>query len=212
MPYDDSGWRNFGTYGANRSAENVRGGKALGRALEDALSRQITEGGIKSPVTSPRGLKARLNYLNSDAGVEAMRAAGITVKSRALNNWFAGKQKPNPANLELVDTAYWNLRTQRIMDNLGAFKQHLNRQGKGTAVEIHPINQDLVDEHARRPNLMGDQAIRTLPAVRYIWDEVVDAMEAGDEGKLEEIWDDIISELDSDWGAYTYVSYVGLGA
>ncbi|MPY60958.1 hypothetical protein [Streptomyces spongiae] len=212
MPYDDSGWRNFGTYGANRSAENVRGGKALGRALEDALSRQITEGGIKSPVTSPRGLKARLNYLNSDAGVEAMREAGITVKSRALNNWFAGTQKPNPANLELVDTAYWNLRTRRIRDNLGAFKQHLNNQGNGTAVEIHPINQAHVDEHARRPNLEGDQAIRTLPAVRYVWNDAIDAMKAGDEGKLEEIWDDIITDLDSDWGAYTYVSYIGLGA
>ncbi|NUK19813.1 hypothetical protein [Streptomyces lunaelactis] len=212
MPYDDSGWKNFGTYGANRSLENVRGGKALGRALEEALERQIIEGGIKSPVTTPRGLKARLKYLNSDAGVEAMREAGITVKSRALKNWFAGTQKPNPANLELVDTAYWALRTQRILDNLGAFKQHLNNQGKGTAVEIHPVNQDLVDEHARRPNLMGDQAHRTLPAVRYIWDDAVDAMEAGDEGKLEEIWDDIITELDSDWGAYTYVSYVGLGA
>lgn len=53
MPYDDSGWKNFGTYGANRSLENVRGGKALGRALEDALERQILEGGIKSPVTTP---------------------------------------------------------------------------------------------------------------------------------------------------------------
>ena len=212
MPYDDSGWKNFGTYGAKRSLENVRGGKALGRALEEALERQIIEGGIKSPVTTPRGLKARLKYLNSDAGVEAMREAGITVKPRALKNWFAGTQKPNPANLELVDTAYWALRTQRILDNLGAFKQHLNNQGKGTAVEIHPVNQDLVDEHARRPNLMGDQAHRTLPAVRYIWDDAVDAMEAGDEGKLEEIWDDIITELDSDWGAYTYVSYVGLGA
>ena len=212
MPYDDSGWKNFGTYGANRSLENVRGGKALGRALEEALERQIIDGGIKSPVTSPRGLKARLKYLNSDAGVEAMREAGITVKSRALKNWFAGKQKPSAANLELVDTAYWNLRTRRILDNLGAFKQHLNNQGKGTAVEIHPVDQSLADEHARRPNLEGEQAHRSLPAVRYIWDDAVDAMEAGDEGKLEEIWDDIITELDSDWGAYTYVSYVGLGA
>lgn len=212
MPYDDSGWKNFGTYGANRSAENVRGGKALGRALEEALERQILEGGIKSPVTSPRGLRARLKYLNSDAGVEAMREAGVTVKARALKNWFAGAQKPSAANLELVDTAYWNLRTRRVLDNLGAFKQHLNRQGKGTAVEIHPIDQSLVEEHAVRQNLIGEQAHRSLPAVRYIWDDAVDAMEAGDEGALEEIWDDIITELDSDWGAYTYVSYVGLGA
>ncbi|MFE9679763.1 hypothetical protein ACFYO5_37645 [Streptomyces sp. NPDC006259] len=212
MPYDNSGWRNFGEYGANRSAENVRGGKALGRAMEDALARMILEGGIKSPVTSARGLRARLNYLNSDAGHQALRDAGITVRPRTLKNWFAGTQHPNPANLELVDTAYWNLRTQRVLRNPGAFKQHLNNRGRGTAVEIHPVDQSLVDEHAVRRNLIGEQAVRTLPAVRYIWDEAVDAREAGDQGKLEEIWDDIISELDSDWGAYTYVSYVGLGA
>ncbi|MGW1496129.1 hypothetical protein [Streptomyces sp. NPDC002402] len=212
MPYDDSGWRNFGLYGANRSAENVRGGVALGRAMEEALSRQIREGGIRSPVTTPRGLHARLNYLHSDAGRQAMAEAGIDVKPRAMNNWFTGTQQPRPANLEKIDTAYWNLRAANVLRNPGAFKQHLNRRGRGTAVEIHPINQDLVDEDARRPNLVGDQGIRFLPAVRYIWDDAVDAMQAGDAGKLEEIWDDIISELDSEWGAYTYVSHVGLGA
>ncbi|MEU2358609.1 hypothetical protein ABZ599_37555 [Streptomyces misionensis] len=212
MPYDDSGWKNFGAYGANRSAGNVRGGVALGRALESALSRQILEGGIKSPVTSQRGLRARLNYLNNDAGIQAMRNAGITVRTRTMTNWFTGTQKPRPANLELIDTAYWNLRTQRILDNLGAFKQHLNNQGRGTAIEIYPIDQSLVDDHAVRQNLIGEQAVRNLPNVRYIWDEAVDAMKAGDAQKLEEIWDDIITELDSDWGAYTYVSYVGLGA
>jgi hypothetical protein len=35
---------------------------------------------------------------------------------------------------------------------------------------------------------------------------------AGDLDELERIWDDIIAELDSDWGAYTYVAHVGLGA
>ncbi|MFD0525989.1 hypothetical protein ACFQ1I_00040 [Kitasatospora arboriphila] len=40
----------------------------------------------------------------------------------------------------------------------------------------------------------------------------MDAMVAGDEAKLEEIWDDVIADLDSDWGAYTYVSHIGLGA
>ncbi|MFI1259043.1 hypothetical protein ACH4U6_35545 [Streptomyces netropsis] len=212
MPYDDSGWRNFGALGANLSPENVRGGRALGQAMEEALSRQIREGGIRSPVTTPRGLRARLNYLNSDAGRQALRTAGVTVRDRAMHNWFAGTQHPRPANLDRIDTAYWNLRAHNVLRNLGAFKQHLNNRGRGTPVEIHPINQDLVDDHARRRNLMGDQGIRALPAVRYIWDDAVDAMAAGDADKLEEIWDDVISDLDSDWGAYTYVSYVGLGA
>ena len=29
---------------------------------------------------------------------------------------------------------------------------------------------------------------------------------------MEDLWDDVIAELDSDWGAYTYVSYIGIGA
>ncbi|MEY9966926.1 hypothetical protein ABIA33_004991 [Streptacidiphilus sp. MAP12-16] len=33
-----------------------------------------------------------------------------------------------------------------------------------------------------------------------------------DLGTLDAVWDDIIAELDSDWGAYTYVAHIGLGA
>ncbi|WP_345680540.1 hypothetical protein [Yinghuangia aomiensis] len=47
------------------------------------------------------------------------------------------------------------------------------------------------------------------PQVRYAWD---DALVAGNEAALVGIWDDVIAELDSDWGAYTYVSHVGVGA
>ncbi|MFJ8752322.1 hypothetical protein ACIREO_23745 [Streptomyces sp. NPDC102441] len=212
MPYDDSGWRNFGRLGANLSPENVRGGVALGAAMEEALSRQIREGGIRSPVTTNRGLNARLNYLDSDAGRQAMADAGVDVTPRTMKKWFDGTQQPLPSNKEKIDTAYWGLRTDRFLNNLGAFKQHLNNRGRGTSIEIHPVNQDLVEENARRLNLIGDQAHRFLPNVRYIWDDAVDAMRDGDSGKLEEIWDDVIADLDSDWGAYTYVSYVGLGA
>ncbi|MFJ8473608.1 hypothetical protein [Kitasatospora sp. NPDC094011] len=74
-------------------------------------------------------------------------------------------------------------------------------------MEIHPVNQDLVDEPRRRDNLR----IRPLQ-VRYIWDDAVDALTTADADKLEEIWDDVISDLDSDYGAYQYVSHIGLGA
>jgi len=74
-------------------------------------------------------------------------------------------------------------------------------------MEIHPVNQQVVDEHARRNNLR----LRRLQ-VRYIWDTAVDALAAGSLDALEDVWDDVIAELDSDWGAYTYVSHIGLGA
>ncbi|MEU8759607.1 hypothetical protein [Streptomyces sp. NPDC048659] len=202
------GWKNFGKYGANLDPENRHGKIVLGRALEDALERMIIDGGIKSPVTTRRGLMARMNYLtNTQGGAQAMADAGITAVPKTINAWTKGTQNPLPANVEAIDTAYWNLRAHNVLNNPGAFKQHLNNAGKGTRVEIHPINQDVVLEPRRRDNLR----IRILQ-VRYVWDDAVDAMVAGDIGKLEEIWDDIIADLDSDWGAYTYVRHIGLGA
>ncbi|WP_331730055.1 hypothetical protein OHV05_35495 (plasmid) [Kitasatospora sp. NBC_00070] len=93
------------------------------------------------------------------------------------------------------------------MLNSGAFKQHLNRAGRGSKIEIHSINQQVVGENRRRDNLR----VRSFQ-VCYVWDDAVDALTAGDAGRLAEIWEDIISELDSDYGAYLYVSHVGLGA
>ncbi|MDH6130359.1 hypothetical protein [Kitasatospora sp. GP82] len=202
------GWKNFGKYGAGRDSGNVHGKVALGQALEDALERMIVEGGIKSPPTSRRGLAARMRYLTTTkGGAQALADAGVAATPATIRAWAKGTRRPRPANLEAIDTAYWNLRARNVLANPGAFKQHLNNAGRGTKVEIHPINQNVVDEPRRRDNLR----IRPLQ-VRYVWDDAVDAMTTGDLDKLEELWDDIISDLDSDWGAYTYVSHIGLGA
>jgi hypothetical protein len=202
------GWKNFGKYGANRDPGNIHGKYALGRALEDALERMIIHGGIRSPASTRRGLMARMNYLTTTGGgAQAMAEAGITATRPTIRAWTKGTQHPRPENQEAIDTAYWNLRATNILNNPGALKQHLNRGGHGTEVEIHPINQDVVEAPRRRSNLR----VRRFQ-VRYIWDDAVDAFVAGDVAGLEEIWDDIIGELDSDWGAYTYVSHIGLGA
>ncbi|WP_082558177.1 hypothetical protein [Kitasatospora sp. MBT66] len=202
------GWKNFGKYGAAGDPGNVHGKIALGAALEDALERMIVEGGIKSPVTTRRGMKARVRYLTSvSGGPAAMAEAGITAVPDTVKAWAKGKQMPRPENLEKIDTAYWNLRAANIMSNPGPFKQHLDNGGKGTRVEIHPINQAPVLPSRRRDNLR----VRKVQ-VRYVWGAAVDAMVAGDTSELAKVWDDIISGLDSDWGAYLYVSHVGLGA
>jgi hypothetical protein len=203
-----NGWKNFGAYGADRDPGNVHGKTALGRALEDVLERMIIDGGIKSAATTRRGLTARMRYLTTtQGGAQAMADAGITASRATIRAWTTGRQRPRPDNLEAIDTAYWNLRATNVLTNPSGLKQHLNRAGQGTRVEIHPINQDVVDEHARRNNLR----VRRI-RVRYVWDAAVDALAAGDVDELEQIWDDIIADLDSDWGAYTYVGYVGLGA
>ena len=202
------GWKNFGAYGAGRDPGNVHGAVALARALEDALERMILDGGIRSPATTRRGLMARMNYLtHTQGGAQALADAGVTAHPSTLRAWTRGRQSPRPANLEAIDTAYWNLRAANVLASPAALKQHLNRGKQGTKMEIHPVDQTLVDEHARRNNLR----VRKLQ-VRYIWDTAVDALADGNLGALEDVWDDVIAELDSDWGAYTYVAHIGLGA
>lgn len=202
------GWKNFNHYGAGRDPGNIHGREALGRALEDALERMIIDGGIKSPASTRRGITARMRYLTTTSGgAQAMAEAGITATRPTLRAWTRGTRRPRPENAEAIDTAYWNLRAANVRFNPGAFKQHLNRGGRGTQVEIRPVDQTLVDDHARRDNL----ELRRVQ-VRYVWDAAVDAMFAADLAELEQIWDDIIADLDSDWGAYTYVSHIGLGA
>ncbi|MET7931548.1 hypothetical protein ABZT43_48630 [Streptomyces sp. NPDC005349] len=48
--------------------------------------------------------------------------------------------------------------------------------------------------------------------VRYLWSDLVDAWADQDQNAIDEIWDDIITDLDSDYAAYAYVSSVGIGA
>jgi hypothetical protein len=202
------GWRRFGYYGAAGDPGNVHGKIALARALEDALERMILDGGIKSPATTRRGITARMRYLTRhQGGPQALADAGVTATPATLRAWTKGTRRPRPANADAIDTAYWNLRAHNVLANPGALKQHLNRGGRGTTVEIHPINQDPVTPSRRRDNL----GIRRLQ-VRYIWDDAVDALIAHDLAALDEIWDDVIADLDTDWAAYTYVSHIGLGA
>jgi hypothetical protein len=102
----------------------------------------------------------------------------------------------------------WNLRAAKALAGPGALKQHLSCGAQGIKMEIHPIGQILVDDHARRNNLR----VRKLLQARHIWDAAVDAVIEGNPGALEDVWDDVIAELDSGWGACTCVSHIGLGA
>ncbi|MEY2233113.1 MULTISPECIES: hypothetical protein [Streptomyces] len=71
---------------------------------------------------------------------------------------------------------------------------------------IYPVDQSHVDAKYSRP--LSDRSI----TVRYIWPDLVSAWAARDEAMVDEIWDDVITDLDSDYAAYAYVSSVGIGA
>ncbi|MFB7764213.1 transcriptional regulator [Streptomyces xiamenensis] len=186
----DSG---FGVFGAR----GVEGWVALGREMD----RQVT--GIKSPVDSARGLSARLRYLtNSAAGMEAMRRAGITARQRTIDAWVSKQQRPRRANLERIDSAYWDLRRR----NLGV-EWARKLAARGTRIEIHPVNQADV-----RTGRDRDLAVRRVTVRGHrIWDDIIQAWIAGDSEMLDVVWDEIITDLGSDYDSYSYVSGVGFG-
>ncbi|MEU5609723.1 transcriptional regulator [Streptomyces sparsogenes] len=189
-------WRDLGAF----RARGVHGGVALAEGID----RMVT--GIESPVDSERGLAARLRYLTaSDAGYEAMDRAGIHVRPRTLIAWLAGEQTPSKANLSRLDAAYWDLRRRNVVADL---KRRLNNRGRGTRIEIDPVDQSRVQHRHQR-----DLQTRNINVRGAVWDRAVDAWIAHDTQELEAIWDDIIqSTLGTDWDAYTHVSSIGWAA
>ncbi|MGC0335530.1 hypothetical protein RKD20_000564 [Streptomyces sp. SLBN-8D4] len=82
----------------------------------------------------------------------------------------------------------------------------LTREGRGTRVEFHPLNQSQVPRTRQRA-----VEYRTLN-VRH-WDRVVQAWAAGDDAALDEAWvNDVVVDLGSQWGEYEFVTAIGFAA
>ncbi|MFD7719016.1 hypothetical protein [Streptomyces sp. NPDC059814] len=178
-------------------------GMSGAQALAAELDRIAREGAIASPVTTNRGLSARLRYLNTRPGREVLAAHGIS--TRLLRSWERGA-RPSAPKLDAIDQAYQERRRDNVLRS-GALRRLLDNDGRGRRIEIYPVDQTAVDEKYRRPDLSE----RSVQA-RYVWDDMVDAWGEGDLDTLDEIWDDIITDLDSDYAAYAYVGSIGIGA
>ncbi|MCX5115236.1 transcriptional regulator [Streptomyces sp. NBC_00378] len=184
----------FGKFGAR----GIKGSDAVIQQLDDLA------GGIVTPVTAKRGLLARLHYLTkTDHSLAAAKDAGLTVTDRTLQAWLEGTRRPSKANLERIDAAYRTVRRRNVARHLLA---RLNHEGRGTRVEIHPLNQSQV----ARP-LQRVVEYRTMNVRR--WDRIVEAWAAGDVQRLDEQWTtDVLPDLGSQWGQYEYVTNIGFAA
>ena len=183
----------FGKHGAR----GIKGFEAVARQL-DALA-----GYIATPVTVRRGLLARLHYLTrSDHARQAARAAGLTVTDRTLRAWLAGTRTPSRRNLAAIEQAYRTVRRENVARYLTA---RLNREGRGTRVEIHPLNQSQVDRPRQRA-----VEFRSMNVPR--WDRIVAAWAADDDQELDDAWVDQVVDLGSQWGQYEYVTNIGFAA
>ncbi|MYT68208.1 MULTISPECIES: transcriptional regulator [unclassified Streptomyces] len=177
---------------------SIKGHEAVARQL-DALA-----GFIATPITARGGLMARLDYLTfSDRARQAARGAGLTVTDRTLRAWLDGKRTPTRQNLNRIDRAYKAVRRQNVARHL---LQRLNKAGRGTRVEFHPLNQSQVN----RPHVRAI-SFRMLNVRR--WDAVVNAWADDDDDALDHAWfDDVAADLGSDYGSYEYVTNIGFAA
>ncbi|MFI7876130.1 MULTISPECIES: transcriptional regulator [Streptomyces] len=184
----------FGKFGAS----GIKGSEAVARQL-DWLAAHIA-----TPVTARRGLMARLHYLTtSDRAWQAAKDAGLTVSDRTLKAWLEDKRRPSKANLERIDAAYRAVRRRNVARHLTA---RLNRKGRGTRVEIHPLDQSGVARQLQRV-----VAHRTMNVRR--WDKIVASWAAGDHQGLDDAWTaDVLPDLGSQWGQYEYVKNIGFAA
>ncbi|MBB0244968.1 transcriptional regulator [Streptomyces alkaliphilus] len=183
-------WRKF-------NADGMHGADALAQGLEAMVT------GIASGPDTKRGINARLRYLTaSKAGREAMAAQGIS--KRALAAWTAGKRSPSPKSRAALDRAYWGLRRQRVVAHI---KRRLAREGRGTRIEIDPVDQTRVAPGRRR-----DLNVRRITIRPTTWTAAVDAWAHGDTTGLEAVWDQVTADLGSEGEAYEYVSSIGWNA
>ncbi|MCG7205650.1 transcriptional regulator [Streptomyces arenae] len=184
----------FGKFGAR----GIKGHEAVARQL-DALA-----GFVATPITQRRGLLARLHYLTrTDHARQTAREAGLTVTDRTLKAWLDGRRSPSRKNLQAIETAYRTVRRHNVARYLTA---RLNREGRGTRVEFHPLNQSQVTRPHQRA-----LSFRTLN-VRH-WDRIVEAWANDDEDALDDAWiNDATVDLGSEWGQYEYVTNVGFAA
>ncbi|WP_406429985.1 transcriptional regulator [Streptomyces sp. NBC_00631] len=184
----------FGKFGAR----GIKGHEAVARQL-DALA-----GYVATPITARRGLLARLHYLTrTDHARAAARQAGLTATPRTIRAWLAGTRSPSRANLAAIEQAYRAVRRENVARYLLA---RLNREGRGTRVEFHPLNQSQVSRPHQRP-----VEFRTLN-VRH-WDRIVAAWAADDDEALDTAWvDDAVVDLGSQWGQYEFVTNIGFAA
>ncbi|MEU6444998.1 transcriptional regulator [Streptomyces sp. NPDC047046] len=186
-------WGELGLYGAR----GMSGGEALARQLDYQASNRLLS------VNTPHGLTIRLRYLTWDNGGDQwLRRAGITATDRTIARWKNGQQRPRPANLKKIDRAFWIRRRAHLTE---CYKRRLWDDGRGTRIEIHPVNQKQVEANRHR-----ELRVRRIN-VRMQWAPIVDAWSSNDYAALDDLWQSIASDLGSDHSAYSYVSHVGFG-
>ncbi|MGX1886934.1 transcriptional regulator [Streptomyces sp. NPDC055287] len=166
-----------------------------------ALTTTLDEiAGITHPYpTAEAGCRRHLLYLTrSRAGYALMQHSGIRLDRRKIAAWLSEERSPRAEQRLRVEEAFRLLRRRNMAPSL---TRRLNSDG-GTRVEIYPVDQSKVDAKHQR-------AARWRRKNIYRWDPIVAAWSRSDLRDLTHQWQDVISDLDSDWRQYEHVTHLG---
>ncbi|NEB04248.1 hypothetical protein [Streptomyces sp. SID13726] len=181
----------FGELGA----QGIEGG----RALAESLDRRVFD-----DVAWRRGdeelLDQALAYLvKKKSAAAALHAHGITADAHLLAAWRSKTRTPDAEQRRLLQLAFRDLRRR----NIAPYLTRLFNADGGTRIEIHPVDQEAVDARHRR-----DLRVRRKNIWR--WNRVIAAWARQDSLEMEHLWQDLMSDMDSDHRSYHYVRHIGI--
>jgi len=159
----------------------VHGGEALGERLTE-LREQVADRVAREGMR--QGWHAQLSQLTSTArGRATAERAGFTVRS--LREWLSEDRTPTKSNRAAIERAYIEDRkTGRSKAIDQELRQQLSNPPRGTRIEVY--TEDAPDTPRRQPTVDPDR-----------WDEILDAFEDDDYDDLENIWEDIVDDMDT---------------
>lgn len=181
----------FGQFGA----EGVKGGRALARSLDE----RTFDHDVEWRRSEEECLQRAVTYLTrKTGGPAALQAHGIQEDLGTLIAWLDGPAAPNTDQRRWLEEAFRDLRRRNIAPSL---IHQLNARG-GTRIEFTGAAQDAVQDRHRREERLRKKNI-------YRWDDIVHAWARQDWLLLQELWLDVIGDMD-DYSRYESVTYIGI--
>lgn len=175
-------------------ARGVEGGRALAAGLEQ---RVFDDRAWHDDV---RRLRQAVRYLNTRAGgAAAMKAHDVTADPATLTAWLSRTLTPGPDQQQRLERAFRDLRRR----NVAPYLTRVLNAGGGSRIEIHPVDQGGVDARHQRE-------LRVRWKNVWRWNTIIKAWAREDSLEMEYLWQDLVSDMDSDHRSYHYVHHIGI--
>lgn len=179
-----------------RGAEGLEGGRALAASLDQ----RTFEDDVDWRRSEAECLVRNLRYLlRKTGGPAAMEEYGLTAAPEALAAWLEGASTPFPEQERQLESAFRSLRRRNIAPSLTRTLD----AGGGTRIQIAPVDQVGVEARYRRD-------LRVRYKNIYRWGPIVRAWAAQDSMELDQLWEEVITDMGSDYRKYQCVESISV--